>query len=153
MSLLGKWGFSLPEMLVVVAVLGILAAISIPVISGLIPSSEISVAQRNLNLVNGALHNFKQAYWTIPTNGTEENIFRSLQYRDPVNPLPGTPFLPATANFVSSSSDQTYRAYWNGVVFRMYPKGASGTGFDLLKISESTNAYVSPSTGPAVGAP
>ncbi len=151
-------GFSFPEMMVVVGVLGILAAIGIPVISGLIPSSETSVAQRNLNLLNGALHNFKQAYWEISIDaesgsGDELNIFQSLQFRDPVAPVPGTPFLPATANFAPSSSDQTYRAYWNGVVFRMYPKGTAGTGLDLMKMSESTTAYVSTTNGPAVSPP
>ncbi len=154
-----EWrGFSLPELMVVVAVLGILAAIGVPIISGLMPSSEGSVAQRNLNLVNGALHNFKQAYWEISLaanagSADELAIFRSLQFRDPVAPLPGTPFLSASSQFTESSSEQTYRAYWNGMVFRMYPKGAAGTGFDLLKMSGTTNAYVSTTNGPAVGPP
>ncbi len=145
-------GFSFPEMIVVVGVIGIMAAIGIPTISGLLPSSELSVAQRNLNLLNGAVLNFKQSYWNISSTNAED-IFRSLQFRHPSNPEPGTPFLPATAKFLSTSSDQTYRAYWNGEIFRMYPKGVSGTGLDLMKMSESTNAYVSLSTGPAVGPP
>jgi len=152
-SLLGRRAFSLPEALIVIAVIGIMAAIGIPVISGLIPSSESAIAQRNLNLLNGAVHNFKQSYWEIPSASTDQNIFRSLQFRDPVNPLPGTPFLPATARFSASSSDQTYRASWNGTVFRLYPKGAGGSGFDLMKMSESTTPYVSTTNGPAVGPP
>jgi prepilin-type N-terminal cleavage/methylation domain-containing protein len=154
----GKQGFSMAELLVVIAVLGILAAIGVPVISGMIPGSETAVAQRNLNLLNGALHNFKQSYWEISTAASsgsddERDIFRSLQFRDPVDPFPGTPFLPATAKFEATSSTETYRAYWNGMVFRMYPKNAVGTGLDLLKMSETTTAYASTTNGPPVGPP
>jgi len=158
-TFVGNPAFSLVEMMVVIAVLGILATISIPVISRMIPSTETAVAERNLRLLNGAVNNFKQAYWEISTEADtggsddERDVFRSLQFRDPVDPYPGTPFLPATAKFEATSSTETYRGFWNGMVFQMYAKGATGTGLDLLKISETTTAYVSTTNGPAVGPP
>jgi hypothetical protein len=51
----------------------------------------------------------------------------------------------------SSSSDQTYRASWNGSVFQLLSKGTAGTGIDLMKLSESATPYSYPSNYQPVG--
>lgn len=150
--------FSLPEALVVIAVIGVLAAIGIPSIAGLIPSSKKSTAERNLNLINGAVNQFANTFWDITEsaggNTAEEvEILRSLQYQSTNNPVPGTPFLDPGLSLVATSDTSTYRAYWNGTFFRMYPAGVSGSGIDLLRLSEQTNRYSYPSNYQLVGAP
>lgn len=133
--------FSLQEMLVAVAVIAIFATIAIPNIGGVFQASEKEVATRNLNMINAALNSFSQAYYDLSGSTADTiDVLRSLQYRDPNNPLPGTPFLSQTMNFVSTSSTDTYRAEWSNNAFIMHTKGASGTGIDLLKMSETVSA-------------
>lgn len=126
--------------MVVVAVLAIMAAVAIPVLRNVIPSTSGQTAERNLNYLNGAVMAFNQASWELfltAANGSsdESAIFNSLRYRDAANPSPGSPYLPATTVFVASSSTSDYRATWNGRMFEIAMPGASGTGINLLKMS------------------
>ena len=137
-------GLSLTEVLVVVAFLAIVAAISIPNISSLVSSSSYETAKRNLNYLNGAVIGFNEANWELylaPSAGSddEQAIFvNSLRYRDATNPVPGSPYLPSTATFVATSDTSTYRARWNGRMFVIVVPGSNGTGLDLMKIMGSS---------------
>jgi prepilin-type N-terminal cleavage/methylation domain-containing protein len=139
----GARAFSLPEMLVTVAVIGILAGISIPVISNLVPSSRLETARRNLNLLNGAVVAFNQASHELSLevagdSSDEMAIIRSLQYAAPQNSLnftPGAPFFDPLAAVEVTSADDSYRAGWNGRVFVLIEPGASGSGVDLLRLA------------------
>lgn len=139
---------SLVEVMVVVAVLAIMAAVSIPVLRNVIPATSGQTAERNLNYLNGAVVAFNQASWelvlaTASGSSDEQAIFNSLRYRDAANPSPGSPYLPATTVFVASSSTSDYRATWNGRMFEIAMPGASGTGINLLKMSGvATQAFV-----------
>lgn len=143
--------FSLTEMIVVIAVIGVMAAIGIPMISNAVFSSSAETAKRNMNLLNGAVIAFNQGNWelVLATSGgsdDEQRIFDSLRYRDTVNPAPGSPYLPPNATFVASSATTTYRAIWNGRMYEFAPPGSNGTGLDLMSIMGSIQA--APTTTP-----
>ena len=75
-------GMSLTEVLVVIAFLAIIAAISIPSISSLISGSSYETAKRNLNYLNGAVIGFNEANWELvlaASSGSddEQAIFNS----------------------------------------------------------------------------
>ena len=136
-------GFSLTEVLIVVAILAIVAAISIPNISRLVTDSSYETAKRNLNYLNGAVVGFNEANWELvlaASSGSddEQAIFNSLRYRDATNPATGSPYLPATAAFAATSDTSTYRAMWNGRMFVIVVPGSNGTGLDLMKIMGSS---------------
>ena len=141
-------GLSLIEVLIVVSFLAIVTAIAVPSISRLVSASNYQTAKRNLNYLNGAVIACNQATKELTTsvgNSAEQTVFNTLRYRDAVNPTPGSPYLPETATYVASSGTNTYRAQWNGRMFKMLPPGSNGAGLDLMKImggsvpSTSTN--------------
>jgi len=130
---------SLAEMLVVVAVVAVLAAIAIPLATRILPSMSASTAQRNLNYLNGAVLKFNESNWELylaPDAGSadEESIFNTLRYRAPTNAAPGSPYLGNNAFFTASSGTETYRAQWNGRMFDIIYPGSNGTGLDLMKV-------------------
>ena len=146
-------GFSLTEVLVVIAFLAIVVAISIPNISGLVSDSNYETAKRNLNYLNGAVVGFNDANWELvlaASSGSDDEraIFNSLRYRAATNPAPGSPYLPPTAAFAATSDTSTYRAMWNGRMFVIVVPGSNGTGLDLMKIVGSS--VQSPPTGTPV---
>ena len=140
----GRWrpirGFSLAEIVVVIAVIGIMAGIGIVVMTGVISGTSSQTAERNLNYLNGAVLAFNQANWelVLATNSganDEQAIFNSLRFRDTATPSSGSPYLPATTVFVVSSNTADYRARWNGRMFEITMPGASGVGINLLRMS------------------
>lgn len=138
-----RQGFSLTEVLVVIAFLAIVAAISIPQMIGVFTGSSLDSATRNLNYLNGAVIAFNQSNWELVLTASdgsndEQRIFDSLRYRDAANPAPGSPYLPSTATFVASGSSEDYRAQWNGRMFELLAPGTEGTGLDLMEIMGST---------------
>lgn len=148
-------GMSLTEVLVVIAFLTIVAAVSIPNMAGVFSGSNYEAAKRNLNYLNGAVIGFNQANWELVLASSagsddEQKIFDSLRYRAAVNPAAGSPYLPLSAAFEASSSTATYRAKWNGRMFEIVVPGTNGTGLDLMKImgssiqSNPTNTPVPP---------
>ena len=133
--------FSMVELMVTVAVLAIVAGISIPSIVGVVSSSNYETAKKNLNLLNGAVVAFNNANWELVLaagSGSEQKIFDSLRYRAATNPAAGSPYLPETATFVSSSDTNTFRAVWNGRMFGIVVPGSNGSGLDLMKIMGSS---------------
>lgn len=149
-------GFSLMEVVVVIAIIGVMGAIAVPIMSNQLAAASQRTASRNLNLLNAAVIAFNQGNWELVLTNTsgstdELAIFDSLRFRDAVNPTPGSPYLPPNATFNASSATSTYRAVWNGRMFELVSLGASGTGLDLLRMMGSvqaapTNTPVQPST-------
>ncbi len=146
------------ELVVVIAVIGILAAVAIPIMANNVKTANAATAQRNLNLLNGAVQSFNQANWELvlaTSSGSDDEraIFDSLRYRNPDVRLasPGSPYLPPNATFVASSDTNTYRALWNGRLYEFKSAGTAGTGLDLMKImgaiqSAPTNTPIPRST-------
>lgn len=127
--------FSLTEILVVVAVIGVLTAIAIPVYSNVTESAKNVQADDFAETLNKSVRNYAQAAWEIPTAGdnsatTDEFIvIRSLQYKWPATSMkPGSPFFSQLYNPTASSSSTQYRIRWNGKIFESLRPGTSGTG-------------------------
>jgi len=154
----GFAGMSLTEVLVVICFLAIVAALAVPSISNVLFSSSLETANRNMNLLNGAVLAFNQSNWDLvltTSAGSDDElaIFDSLRYRNPDVRLasPGSPYLPPNATFVATSASNTFRARWNGRMFEILPTGTGGTGLDLMKVmgviqAAPTNTPVPPST-------
>ena len=128
---------SLPELIVVVAVLAIIVGIAIPSISGVSGGSQRTVAERNLNMLNAAVAAYNQCGSEL-TNAANDGastdelaVIQILQTQDPA--LIGSPFLPSNLVFPATSSTNAYRAQWTtNTVFRLRVPGTNGTGVNLL---------------------
>jgi prepilin-type N-terminal cleavage/methylation domain-containing protein len=132
----GERAFSLVEIMVVIGVISVLVAVLIPSITNVIPAAQEATSGVNLEELNQAVLRFNQANWELVLDATggsddEISIVRSLQYRAAVNPSAGSPYLEPTLSVVSSDSAETYRASWNGRVFKVLSPGMEGTGLDL----------------------
>jgi prepilin-type N-terminal cleavage/methylation domain-containing protein len=129
-------GFSLPELLTVIAVIGTLSGISIQSYSNVQSAARESVAFDSVAILNRALLHFDQTNWDIvldpvaDATSDELAVLRTLQWRnpDPTLATPGSPYLPSTFNDAMSSSAGEYRIRWNGHVFELLAPGMPGAG-------------------------
>jgi prepilin-type N-terminal cleavage/methylation domain-containing protein len=143
-------GFSLPELLVTIALIGVLAAIAIQSYGGIQTAARETTARDTLAILNRALLHYSQAKWDIvlaPAPGTSDElaILRTLQWRDPVTAdlpgLPGSPYLPATFSDTPSASDSDYRLQWNGRTFELLMPGSAGAGIQVGQATASTYSF------------
>ena len=131
----GSAAFSLAEIVVVVAIIGVLSAVAIPVYSNLHSASEKAVANDHVEALNRAVTNFSHTCWKFPTaanaSSTDDEfaVIRSLQYKFPANKLkPGSPFFDPSYDPKSSSNSSYLRIRWNGKGFELLDRGQAGTG-------------------------
>lgn len=144
----------------VLGFLGVMTCILIIVIQNVVPASKETTATANLDQLNAAVLRFNQSEWELVltrADGSSDDelaIFRSLQYRHPTRPTPGSPFISETLAFYPSNDEETYRAIWNGRQFEMVGPGNSGTGLDLNRMVETSGSPAEFDTNYApVGAP
>ena len=135
LSVPGREAFTLVELVVTVAIMGVLAAIAIPIYSNVRDASEHALADDHVESLNRAVTTFSQNCWKLPTaavassNTDEIAVLRSLQYQFPASSLiPGSPFFDPTYNPPSSSNSSFLRIRWNGKSFELLDIGAAGTG-------------------------
>ncbi|MAS93028.1 MAG: hypothetical protein CMO55_07500 [Verrucomicrobiales bacterium] len=133
--------FSLVEMLVTIAVIGILAAIAVPTIGNVVEGSRRGVAENLVQTLNKATREFSHSQWDLRTNpvpssgGDEMLVLRTLQWRDPdtsgeLNPK--GPFMKNDWNPTTSSSNEDYRAEWTGSVWKLLEPGTEGAGLKII---------------------
>ena len=142
----------MPEMLATITILGIITAIGVANIGGVNKSAQEKIANERCEQMNSALKSFSQSSYEIRLTKDDTKIddellvLRSLQWRDPVAPDPGAPFLWPSYNPAGSSDTSKLRIQWNGSVFQLLKVGQSGNGllFDFERKDFTTN-YVFPS--------
>jgi prepilin-type N-terminal cleavage/methylation domain-containing protein len=149
----GKQGFSLVEMVTVVAVLGILAGIGIASYNNLLRRSKETGAKERAEWLNQALQTYIQVNgdFTQSSSGSaadEMIVLRTLQWGDPSRPpSPGQPYVTLRYNPVSSSDTNTYRLQWTGYAYKVLKKNEGGTGILIpFDGSDMTNPPPIPAT-------
>ena len=123
---LNKKGFTLVELMIVVAIIGILAAVAVPKFADLINKSKEGATKGGLSAVRGALH----VYY-----GNNEGVFPgNITYLVPqyINEIP-TAKLPGTGH--SDSASVTALATTSDT-----PEGSSGGGWAYYTHTVSTHA-------------
>jgi|TARA_B110000196_G_C20974334_1_gene580287 type II secretory pathway pseudopilin PulG len=126
--------FSIVELIIVVAMLGIITSIAIPQLGGVLSDSKEVVVKDFVESLNKAIKKHNQLNYKIEISrddsmaGEEVSIIRTLQWRDDNTPAPGAPFLKPNWHPVVSSAVSDYRLQWNGNVFVAIWPGEAGVG-------------------------
>ena len=137
-----KRGFTLPEILTVVGIIGVLSAIAIPAYTGLTTRTQDVEAQDFVESLNRAVLRFGQANWDIPTAANpsattdETTVLLSLQYKWSAKQSGrelrlGSPYFTQKYKPSTSSDSTMHRLRWNGRSFELLKPGTAGSG--LLK--------------------
>lgn len=134
-----KSGISLMEMLTVVAVIGILSAVSIPVFERFYATSQRTIAENVLEVLNDGVNSYLQMQGTkiheVPASGEsfdeEFDVLRALQWVDDSETFAGGPYVRADYDPAGSDSTDDYRAVWNGSYFELIEPGAEGVGIRI----------------------
>lgn len=138
--------FSLPEIMVSVAVIGILAGIAIPILSGVQKGARAETARAIVAQMNRAVMAYGQSEVAISGSGPEwakttippledkaddeKKVMTLLTERQ--EGVVGSPFLQKPGMPAEESPNtQDFRARWNGAYFEVVPPGAEGTGLRI----------------------
>ncbi|MEX2578577.1 MAG: type II secretion system protein [Verrucomicrobiales bacterium] len=134
---------SLVELLIVIAVIGILAAIAVPNIGNVVLGSKRGVAENVVETLNKATRQFGHSQWdlrTDPVAGSGEDemhLLRTLQWREPdassggeLNPK--GPFMRPDWSPSTSTSDEDFRAEWTGSSWKLVEPDETGVGLKLV---------------------
>lgn len=130
-------GISIIELIMVIAVIAVIAAVAIPRFSELTSSSRAAIARNTLETLNTAVHKFNMSNYELlftgvaPSGQDEMLILRTMQYRNPDNPKPGSPYMRSDWNPDISSSTEDFRLMWTGTIYKMISPGEAGTGLKV----------------------
>jgi prepilin-type N-terminal cleavage/methylation domain-containing protein len=131
-----RQGFTLAELIVVIAVIGAMAAVAIPIYSGVHETSRREIARAQMEAFNRGIKNFTQSCWALPVVGTaptkpdpasgndELTVLKCLQITDSTTPPAGFPFYNPRFYPGLSSDPNKFRAQWTGTVFKLLGPGA-----------------------------
>jgi prepilin-type N-terminal cleavage/methylation domain-containing protein len=131
-------GFSLPEIIVVIGIIGVLASAAVVAVPRILGSSKSAVARNTVETLNSGLHRFNQSNYELKVtavsgSATDElTVLRTLQYRDPTLPAIGSPYVRNDWNPATSGSASEYRIIWAGTIFQLLEPGAAGTGLKVI---------------------
>jgi type II secretory pathway pseudopilin PulG len=149
-------GFSLTEVIVLVAISGIMSFVAIVSFRNVKVGTEGGIAREVMETMNLGLKKFAQINYEIAlarddaATTDEFLVLRSLQWRDPVDPTPGSPYVRADLNPTASSNTKDYRIRWNGRVFTLVTPGNAGNG---MKVDFQAGDYGAKYNFPAGYAP
>lgn len=129
--------FSLVEMIIVVAILGIISALAVPAFTDILGNSKETLARNVVETLNGATKQFNHSQWdllyTAKPNDTSDEIYllRTLQWKESdaggeLNPK--GPFMRNDWNPAPSSDAKEFRIEWSGSAWRLLPPGRKGYG-------------------------
>ena len=142
-----------------VAVLVVISSLAIKYFGGTLDASRSVVAEDVMTVINNGLKKHSQMNYAfnLPADhdgvADEIAILRSLQWRDPVDLVPGAPFIPNNWNPVESSDIKEYRLRWNGELFNVLEPGTSGSGIKVqFDASDYSLNYTFPDDFVPVGA-
>ncbi|MBB5031747.1 type II secretion system protein [Prosthecobacter vanneervenii] len=129
-------GFSMTELVIVISILSVLAAITVNAMNQYLEGGKIALTQERQEMLNRAVYTFAQQNYQIVFSpmgdnaGDELAILRTLQYRDPnsYRAKLGSPYIDPRYNPGTSSSTKDYRLQWTGKVFKVLEPGDSGSG-------------------------
>jgi type II secretory pathway pseudopilin PulG len=132
-------GFSQTEVLVIIAVIGIMAAVSIGMLTGGVEASKETTARANLETLNYAVRKYSHAVKDMTNtaqsgSSDEVEVIAELKIDGTIESRPGSPYLEANISPVESSDANTYRASWNGSEFQLIGLGTNGIGINLLDL-------------------
>ena len=127
-------GFSMTEMVWVIAVMGILAALVITSVGSVWSGSRDTVAHQKAEMLNQALAKYAQTGQEItfpsnPSAASDEVVV--LHYLQARTGQIGSPYISPSYRPKDSSSSDDYRLIWSGTLFKVIPPGTTGTGIQV----------------------
>ena len=132
-------GFSMTEVIISIAVMGVLAAIVIPGMAGIMDGSKEALANEKLEMLNKGLNSYAHAYkeylfTPLSSEADELKIILDLEYRNPDEDrvITGSPFIDPRYRPAPSSSATDWRIVWTGYRFKLLRPGATGTGIKVV---------------------
>lgn len=147
-----RQGFSLVEVIVMIAVIGVLSAVAVSSVGRVTEASKKTVAQNLVETLNNATKEFGHAQYKLISNGEnsdstdEVQILRTLQWKDPgielgvAGPFMRGDWIPAT-----SDSTEDYRCVWAGSYWKLARPGEAGSGLKVnFEASDLGTKYTHP---------
>jgi prepilin-type N-terminal cleavage/methylation domain-containing protein len=126
--------FSLPEMIVVISVIGILAGIIINSFGNMPEYARRAIAYDKMEDLNRRLHQRAVAYVLYANVPSDTNADEQILLYDMQNSWPGQPQAPyfdPTYAPVSSANINDYRMRWAGERLEMLEPGTPGNGLKI----------------------
>lgn len=129
-------GLSFTELLVTIAIIAIISAIAVPMVTRTDTVAKDEVANQIVTTINRAVTSYRSCGSEITLNanansGADEASVMSLLKTADAGVV-GSPFLKGTKwPSVATDDVQTYRVTWNGRFFVVLPRGTNGTGLKI----------------------
>jgi len=147
-------GFSMVEILVVVAIIGILSSLSVMTVKNVTEASKDTIAQNLVETLNNAVKEFGHAQYELVNLGenTDSNdeklILETLQWKDPGIELGvAGPFMRPDWKPTASNDTDDYRLVWSGSYWKMVKPGIAGAGLRVDFQTSDIGAEFSPEAG------